>query len=289
MVSRQTSQQPTQAQRSGLHHLHGLYLYHSISICEHRLGMTTLKPPTVGATLQEWRELGTTGSTDGEYGEDEAMCKRRTLLADFAWLVDHWGIDDSGVRKLVEGSIDTGGGVGRIVDKLREHAPATIRVLEQMDLIHAALQSSCATGDARRRREIQARMVVSLQDRGFTVNPGDLASVKELRSELTAAHEVLKAQQAAEAKRKEDEARMVHPGKLVTHQADLEGLDSRDLRHIDEYYELWSCCGRPPRSVGCTHPPDAAEDPQKVLGAPAHLTEAEREPVAPEGQGCRVI
>jgi len=40
------------------------------------------------------------------------------------------------------------------------------------------------------------------------------------------------------------------PGKLVTHQADLDGLDSRDLRHVEEFCELWSCCGRGPKDKG---------------------------------------
>jgi hypothetical protein len=213
-----------------------------------------LKPATIQETLKEWRELGMTGSTDGDYGEDSNSCQRRRLRADFAWLVEHWGIDSDAVRKLVGGVIDSGRGVGGVVDMLREHAPAASTVLESMDLIHAALQSSCATGDARRRREMQAEMAVALEDRGFAVKQEDRAITVALRAELKMAHEALKEKHAAEAKRKEAEARMVHPGKLVTHKADLEGLDSRELRHVDEYYELWSCCGRGPKSVGCTPP-----------------------------------
>lgn len=217
--------------------------------------MANLKPRTVDEMLKEWRELGTTGSTDGHYGEDASSCKRRRLHADFAWLVENWGVDSSAVQKLMGGLIDTGRGVGGVVDMLREHAPASTTVLEQMNLVHAALHSSCATGDTRRRRQMQAEMVVSLQDRGFVaVSPVDRTSVEALRAELNATRDKQKAQRAAEAERKEAEARMVHVGKLVTHKADLDGLDSRDLRHVDEYYELWSCCGRPTKSVGCTHP-----------------------------------
>lgn len=216
--------------------------------------MSTLKPATVAETLKEWRELGTTGSTDGHYGEDASSCKRRSMHKDFAWLVEQWGIGNDGVRKLVGGIIDSGSGLGGVVDRLREHAPTATAMLEEMDLVHTALQSSCATGDAKRRRAAQAEMVVALQDRGFEVKPADRAAVQALRGELEAARAALTAKHEAEAKRKEAEAKLVHPGKLVTHQADLDGLDSRDLRHVDEYYELWSCCGRAPKSIGCTSP-----------------------------------
>jgi len=216
--------------------------------------MTTVKPPSVQETLNEWRELGTTGSTDGEYGDDASSCTRKRLHRDFAWLVEHWGMDSDGVRTLVGGVIDSGSGVGGVVGMLRAHAPAAAAVLQDMDLIHAALQSSCATGDARRRRLAQAEMVVALQDRGFPVNAAERVAVEALSAELEASRAVQRARREAEARRKEAEALMVHPGKLVTHQADLDGLDSRDLRHVDEFYELWSCCGRGPKSVGCTPP-----------------------------------
>jgi hypothetical protein len=220
--------------------------------------MSTVKPPTIQETLKEWRELGTTGSTDGSYGEDSSSCQRRRLRADFSWLAVNWGIDRDSVRTLIGGVIDSGIGIGGVVDKVREHAPAISSVLDEMNLVHAALQSSCATGDAKRRREMQAQMVVALEDRGFEVKPADRASAIAMRAELDAAHADLVKKQAAEVQRKEAEARMVHPGKLVTHRADLEGLDSRDLRHVDEYYELWSCCGRGPKSVGCTQPAPTA-------------------------------
>ena len=216
--------------------------------------LNSLKPPAGNATLQEWRELGTTGTTDGEYGEDPSSCRRRRLHADFPWLVEHWGLDGGAIRKLVGGVIDSGRGVGGVVDMLREHVPTSAAVLAKMNLIKAALQSSCATGDVRRRREAQAEMVEALQDRGFEVNNADRATVGVLRSELSALRASKEAKLAMEAKKKETEARMIHPGHLVTHQTDLDGLDSRDLRHVDETYELWSCCGRGPKSTGCILP-----------------------------------
>ena len=102
----------------------------------------TLKPRTASQTLREWRELGTTGSTDGEYGEDS----------------------------------------------------------------YHAREGSCTPQQEDNR--------------------------------------------ATEATKKKAETKMVHPGKLVTHQADLDGLDSRDLRHVEEFCELWSCCGRGPKDKG---------------------------------------
>ena len=56
------------------------------------------------------------------------------------------------------------------------------------------------------------------------------------------------AKKVAEAKT----GRYQHPGKLVTRQADLSGLDSIELRHVESDYRVWDCCGKLPDVCGCT-------------------------------------
>ena len=214
-----------------------------------------LKPPTLDATLAEWRELGTTGTTSGRYGEAAGgPYERKSCRCDLAWLVKHWGIDERAIRSLVGGTIDCSRDIGNVVDGLLEHAPGAHNTLDDMGLIGLALASSCATGDERRRRAECARMVCALHDRGFVGAPAERRAVDELRAEHDAHLAALKQKQLAEAKREQLEASMVHTGRLKTHEADLDGLDSRDLRHVERFYEVWTCCGRGPRASGCTKP-----------------------------------
>ena len=209
-----------------------------------------LKPESEAATLREWRELGTTGTTDGCYGEGTPQRKGRK---DLPWLLANWSIDEKAVSTLVSGVITCASALGPWLDALREHAPDTTKVaLEKIDIFKLVLQSSCATGDAIRRRKEQAKMVSALLARGFPVAQQHSKAVQALQAEYESELAALKESQAAEARRKEEEASMVHPGQLRQHEADLDGLDSRDLRHVDRFYELWSCCGREPRAPGCT-------------------------------------
>ena len=224
-----------------------------------------MQPSTQNEVLREWRELGTTGSTDGVYGGDTGEPYKRKTVNDIAWLAKHWGIDKQAVREAVGGSIETDGSVGKLVDALLEHAPTVAKqALDSMNVIHLAIQSSCATGDAGRRRKGQARMVCALQDRGFEATPADDAAAKALRAEYTSALAALTRAQSLEAERERRQATMIHPGQLETHEADLEGCDSRDLRHMERYYQLWSCCGRGPKAPGCHEP---ACVPARNLGA----------------------
>lgn len=214
------------------------------------MSATCTKPSTAAAMLREWREIGTTGSTDGDYGEDPSACKRKTLH-DISWLIAHWGIDAAAIRALVGGVIE----MGRLSDyhlkALLTACPDVARpVLDKMGLVHLALESRCATGSETTRRDKQQTMVSALIALKFTVEPCDQREVQALLREL----EVKRAAAAELAAKQAAERRKVHPGRLVTHEADLSGLDSAELRHVEQFYQLWSCCKREPNSPGCQEP-----------------------------------
>ena len=190
--------------------------------------MSSLKPCS-STMLREWREIGTTGSTDGQY-----ECKRRTFGGDFPWLIEHWGIEPRGVQELVKGAIDVGGLGHRHLDGLMKHCPEVAEpVLRRANLVHLAINSRCATGNETTMRQMQAAMATMLVERGFPVETGDKAAVDRLCSEIKAKQAELVRVQAAKKEQEEKAKRKVHPGRLETFDTDLSGMDSRDLRHVE--------------------------------------------------------
>ena len=205
--------------------------------------------------LEEWREIGTTGSTDGDYGTTPNESKPRTFGNDFPWLVQHWGIEPRGVEELVKGAIDVGGLGARHLDGLLKHCPEVATpVLQKMKLVHLAVNSRCATGNETTMRQRQALMATMLTGRGFPVEMGDQATVQSLCEERKAEQVELKRTQAARKKQEEEAKRKVHPGHLETFETDLSGMDSRDLRCVESTYQLWSCCKCGPKAPGCQLP-----------------------------------
>ena len=138
---------------------------------------------------REWRELGTTGSTDGEYGEsaDQLMRKR---VSDIAWLAQHWGIDAAAIRSLVGGAIEMGCLGDNLLGELMTHCAAAKPVLDEMGLVHLALASRCATSSADTMRRKRAWMVSVITRHRFAVDAGDQREVKALLDELEAKRKV---------------------------------------------------------------------------------------------------
>jgi len=209
--------------------------------------------------LSEWGELGKTGSTGGQYGKVGQLVRRRNL-GDVGWLIEHWGIEPDAMQAFLEGAIQMGNMSAGHVDAMLAHCPDAPAVLNgKCNLVRMAVLSSCAT--SYECVELRARMVSDLIERGFKVSARDKTQVADLCREAEAIHKkvekakrVEKQKAAAKAARKAEVSRRVHTGVLETHEADLSNCDSTELRHVDRYFKLWSCCKRGEREPGCTEP-----------------------------------
>ena len=202
--------------------------------------------------LEEWREIGTTGSTDGSYGY------RRKQLKDMGWLVENWGVNAAAVQALVKGAIEMGTFRGLHLDMLLKHCPDVAKpVLDDMRLVHIVLDSGCATGSEQVRRNRQADMLACLAEGGFLVEPRDKAAVQTLRHKVHSERAEYARKQKVTAQNVAKEQRKIHTGRLETFEMDLSdpGFDSTELRHLDRVYQLWSCCKRGPHESGCQLPP----------------------------------
>ena len=108
-------------------------------------------------------------------------------------------------------------------------------------------------------------MVSTLMDRGFKASPADAAEAATLRAEHISRLAALRESQEEEKRKEQIQRSMIHPGRLVEHEVDLEGYDSRDLRYMERYYSVWSCCGKGANSPGCTLP-DGTRDTARADG-----------------------
>ena len=219
------------------------------------MGGPPSRPPSERELLREWRELGTTGSTDGSYadpGTTDWKYARRKHVDDIGWLVKHWGVDAAALNAFLGGAVEMGTLGPRHLEQVVAHAATEARrVLDSAPWVRKALSSSCATSSETFRLEKRTRMVQALQQHGVSAAPADKLKVSALLAEAAAAA-------AARAKPKPEakpEGQLWHPGKLETKEADLSGLDSTELRHVERFYEQWSCCRRGKGSVGCTRKP----------------------------------
>lgn len=215
--------------------------------------------PDARVQLAEWREIGTTGSTDGHYG-DGGDCKRRTL-SDLGWLVERWGVDAAKVSALVDGAIECGRLSERMLVSLLslEQVAAIARPMLSTGAVRKVLASNCATGSLQTKKTRQAEMLSALQARGFGVQGagGEALAVRALLSAHQAARDEAERKRQQAAARRAEELRRVHPGRLERHEADLSGLDSVELRHVEQWFERWSCCGKRPGASGCREPAHA--------------------------------
>eukprot|EP00928_Gymnodinium_smaydae_P045913 TRINITY_DN30561_c0_g1_i1.p1 TRINITY_DN30561_c0_g1~~TRINITY_DN30561_c0_g1_i1.p1 ORF type:complete len:225 (+),score=28.70 TRINITY_DN30561_c0_g1_i1:70-744(+) len=202
--------------------------------------------------MREWRELAMTGSTDGDYGENSESCSRK-YIKDLAWIVDHWGVTPESVRQFVDAAIERG--TLQPLGKLIEVCPdKTSPVLSSMDLVAMVLKSSCSTSYVERREDKQHEMVQWLVRNGFQVSARDQTEVKRLSDAVAKRLEKKQQSQASAEAKAKAAAKRVHPGRLETHNSDLSGLDSTELRHVEATYQIWSCCKRGPDAPGCKDP-----------------------------------